>query len=280
MKKKFAEVSYILTFILILLISAINYEVDLQVSVKMFAPKSIIGLITEVLAELPIDFALLLSASYIIVVGIRKKGGKRVFYVVMGFLFSVVGGFYAGFIPITFVRLFFEGGSSPLYFISIPIVIIVSLLFMNKFYNKYGEKYLKIAFLCCTYFLISFLISYAIKIPFGRMRFRDMEPPFNHFSPWYIINGVTGNDSFPSGHVINASFIFYIIFIVQKFLNCQNERLSYYILAGIWIMFVAYGRVIVGAHFLSDIAMGALIGFCLFQLMKAITNKLLNRIVI
>lgn len=42
----------------------------------------------------------------------------------------------------------------------------------------------------------------AMKYLWGRVRFRDLlaAGSYDAFTPWYIINGINGNKSFPSGH--------------------------------------------------------------------------------
>ena len=39
-----------------------------------------------------------------------------------------------------------------------------------------------------------------VKYLWGRVRFRELDAVYSQFTPWYLPQGITGFDSFPSGH--------------------------------------------------------------------------------
>ncbi|MBK7228246.1 MAG: phosphatase PAP2 family protein [Ignavibacteriales bacterium] len=64
------------------------------------------------------------------------------------------------------------------------------------------------------FFYGNILFVSLIKIFWGRIRFRDLSDNYSDFTPWYFSQGVTGHQSFPSGHaamgfMMMALFVFF-----------------------------------------------------------------------
>ena len=101
---------------------------------------------------------------------------------------------------------------------------------------------------------------------------------FSKFTPWYLLQGNTGNTSFPSGHTADA----WAIIVVTLFISKEKIKLyrSALIAAIVWGTLVAISRVVIGAHFASDVTVGAAITIGIFFLLKLIvkdTNIINNR---
>lgn len=124
------------------------------------------------------------------------------------------------------------------------------------------EKYFVTA---CHTVLAAFLtlvIIWAFKLTWGRVRFRQLDGDLTRYTPWYLPRGYNGYFSFPSGHTANAT----VIFSLTYYLKFLPERLSWlkpviYAALGVWIAAVAFSRVCVGAHYLSDVLFGMAITF-------------------
>lgn len=152
-----------------------------------------------------------------------------------------------------------------LFFLLLTLLIaaIISIVFIMTALTLKEEK-LKalypIAKSCILAAVFTFVIIWVFKLGWGRIRFRDMYGDYSLFTPWYIINGFTGGFSFPSGHTANATVIFsavhYLRFLPQK--AARFKPIIHAVLC-IWIAVVAFSRVCVGAHFLSDVLFGAAI---------------------
>jgi membrane-associated phospholipid phosphatase len=101
------------------------------------------------------------------------------------------------------------------------------------------------------------------KTLWGRVRFRDLAPDFSNFTPWFLPQGVTGHRSFPSGHTAMGWMLLPLAFAGDR-LSLRNaagrrtlrERFrrggTWTVVIG-WGVFVAASRVVVGAHYLSDV---------------------------
>ena len=94
-----------------------------------------------------------------------------------------------------------------------------------------------------------------LKVFWGRIRFRDLDALYSNFTPWFSPNGITGNDSFPSGHSA-MGFVLISFFVLFKDKGWIT-RYGAYVFILMWAITVAASRVIIGAHFLSDVVVGS-----------------------
>jgi membrane-associated phospholipid phosphatase len=110
-----------------------------------------------------------------------------------------------------------------------------------------------------------------IKLFWGRIRFRDLADNYSDFTAWYVPNGITGNQSFPSGHAAMGFMLMALfVFIADK---------SFYkriIVKGIiisWALTVCVSRVVIGAHFTSDVLFGSFIMITTYLFLIHNANK-------
>ena len=110
--------------------------------------------------------------------------------------------------------------------------------------------------------ILIFLMTESIKNIWGRRRFYSMDDPLSQFMAWFIPKPLAQNDfykSFPSGHTAFSTLSLYAMFLPEMLNVKVTRRMVIFIGLG-WIATVMYGRIVYGAHFLSDTCMGALIG--------------------
>jgi membrane-associated phospholipid phosphatase len=93
------------------------------------------------------------------------------------------------------------------------------------------------------------LVVHGLKVFWGRTRFRDLASAAE-FTPWYEPRGITGHTSFPSGHAAMGWMLLPLIVWLAP-----RPRLRWLAVAGVgvWAVAVAISRVVVGAHYLSDV---------------------------
>ena len=113
-----------------------------------------------------------------------------------------------------------------------------------------------------------------IKIFWGRIRFRDLAENYSDFSAWYFPQGITGNQSFPSGHaamgfMMIALFVFFADKAFYKRIIIKGLIIS-------WALAVCASRVIIGAHFASDVLFGAFSMIISYLFIMNHTNKTLK----
>lgn len=97
---------------------------------------------------------------------------------------------------------------------------------------------------------------------------------FSLFTNWYqkgnggaMLNGFEiGGESCPSGHVLSGCFSLLFPLLVNRFEKTKKFTIPACIISFIYIAFLGFTRMVRGAHFLSDISLGAIIGTIFFLL--------------
>ena len=104
-------------------------------------------------------------------------------------------------------------------------------------------------------FLAGVITVWAIKIPWGRWTYRDIleAGDLSLFTPWYLPQGINGHHSFISGH---TALSFVILPIILLFHKDKTYNTIAWVLAITWGVLGAASRVVIGAHFASDVLFG------------------------
>lgn len=116
-----------------------------------------------------------------------------------------------------------------------------------------------------------------VKIPWGRPRYRSIIVTDGlEFQPWWVVGkelrtkfeGILEYEefkSFPSGHssvAVNSICLVLLSTVVPSF---NKKKMT--IFAIVWTLSVMISRIVLGAHFLSDVVIGALISYLTFLLL-------------
>lgn len=158
----------------------------------------------------------------------------------------------------------------------LAIIFIIGMCLLYLITAKMNKKHLckmkEIAITTIVLVVIATTIVNIIKTEWGRTRFRDMVNPDLEFTPWYLPQGFTGNRSFPSGHTTQASMLIAITMFAGI---CKNNfcKTMCYVLPIVSILVMACSRVILGAHFCSDVLFAMIITITLFYLIKHFVIK-------
>ncbi len=159
---------------------------------------------------------------------------------------------------------------------------------------------LKIAVILFAVELMYLAVVDAVKTPIGRMRFRTMNAlgDFSYYTPWYVINGPrnattlgmiipsggtpspeiligAASDtckSFPSGHTYGAAMSFALVCLPDLFERFKKTYLKAicWIAPAAYTVTVAICRIVVGAHFLSDVLVGGSLAFALVMILREV----------
>ncbi len=186
--------------------------------------------------------------------------------------------FYKYFINISewvngvFLKEFFSEitklGSSSWYF-SITIIGFIIFYINNKLQiikSKSSNSLSNFFISSFVYILTVGLITQIIKHVVGRPR-----PNHTNFEDVFSFKYFTLESnfhSFPSGH---SSTIFIVCFILVS--AFPKLRYFFYFLASV----VAFSRVVVGAHFFTDIVAGAILALILFKILNKLINNKFNK---
>ena len=173
----------------------------------------------------------------------------------------------------TYLIKFFKNittlGDSLWYFL-ISITSLIACYFLKKIstFNKHEDSLKKIQyfnFLLFSTILSSGILTQLIKYVVGRPR-----PSLLNFESEFSLKFFTFDSSFhsfPSGH---TSTIFAVAIVIS--LMAPKLKYFFYILA----IIVSFSRVVVGAHFITDLMGGAVVAFIAIKLSKSILSKIFN----
>ena len=252
--------------------------VDQQLSQKIFLRDNAFGLTISAIGTIPGYMILAMLGGGFFALGIHKKEYKIIYRIILYVLaVGAVGAaiFFSG-------REFFgPNGFSQLakikwvgYFIVLPIAGgcgFLGYLLTKNSKTPYLWLILGIAALCIFMALVPGVTM--IKAIFHRPRYRTLTLYDGiTFHNWYercsnykdlmAQYGVISEEfkSFPSGHV-GASSVFMLGVTLLPLLDKKYEKLVLPLFyAGlVWALFVGFTRILVGAHFLSDVSMGGIL---------------------
>ena len=280
---------YLLTFLFLMLIASFF---DLQISSILtkgalesgaFYTNNFVGAIIEIIGSFPIFLALLFATLVMARNFLALKGAKKLFSI-----FFIIGSVVdlTWFIKDTFKyasriygfeSLYEKGYMMIIYILLAGILTTVSHLLYSKMSKENNDNLKKFAYVILFAALFHLSIE-VIKGPVGRMRYRGMNMinNFNYFTPWYVISNakeavlsINQNvpkdafKSFPSGHTHAAGLSYVLICLPDLFkkLNKRKFRVLFYIIPIVYTGLVAFYRIRVGAHFMSDVVFGGTLAF-------------------
>ncbi len=133
-------------------------------------------------------------------------------------------------------------------------LIIPLIFYVIITWNKDWKNYRTLAGIILLLAIINPLVFVQIsKLLWGRVRFRDLAPGFIDYTPWFLPQGITGNQSFPSGHTAMGWMFLPLLIVVKDRKNTDIVKILFYILIFGWGLFVGLSRIVIGAHYTSDV---------------------------
>lgn len=132
----------------------------------------------------------------------------------------------------------------------------------------------RIAATVIVHILLLLVVISLIKLFWGRLRYRDMLD-ISGFSHWFIPQGITGNYSFPSGHTAYCASI-WAITLFASLTQSRWKKVLCYLLPAAAILVMASSRVLAGAHYVSDVLMGAGLSLALFYVAVSLVRHIFS----
>lgn len=111
-------------------------------------------------------------------------------------------------------------------------------------------------------------VNETLKELWGRVRPYELSKT-NHFTNWLTINGPNGHKSFPSGHTMAAT----LAIVFTWFIENKKKRQFWFGISVIYGILVAVSRVIIGAHFLSDVTFSFFITIFIIYIFRELLIK-------
>lgn len=177
------------------------------------------------------------------------------------------------------------------------VLAFFELAAVNNFSDESIEKLVRFAFAAIAAAALATLTIELIKKPMGRIRYRAMnlDPEneihgFGAFAKWFEVNGAKWKElypdhesrlaefgstdtfkSFPSGHTNAAGATYYLIMLIPALgIEKKWKKALLWICPIIFTGTVAISRIIVGAHFFSDVLVGGTTAFMWMIIMREI----------
>lgn len=174
----------------------------------------------------------------------------------------------------------------------ISVAVIAVALFLTK--DLSVDVWRKLTLFALIFFLtelISDAVVSALKNYVDRVRFRAMNSAygqavggFDQYTRWYQVTdhaaafratplvGYTDSfRSFPSGHTECAALSYCLIPLIDLFrVEKRGAKLALWLSPILWTALTAMGRIVAGAHFMSDVLIGGTIPFVLVILFREI----------
>lgn len=129
------------------------------------------------------------------------------------------------------------------------ILLVGLYLFMQLIPQAKRKEILPFLLFVCLVLISASLLVEILKNLWGRVRFRSFDGP-QRFTPWYLPQGINGNKSFPSGHTTAASITLCLLALPQF----TKKPIPIWISVAAFLspIVMAFSRMIMGAHYLSD----------------------------
>ena len=245
---------------------------DYTISQAIINKESLFGELFNLFGEIPATLGILLGVTLLF--GGRKK--EVAWSNIVGILISLpvmaLFSFSVCYMP---VRYFYEHAEDGIpQGAMVGIILFAALLFgsllllIKKMGNEKLRGYRKHGLVLLLLMITEMVLVNVLKIIWARPRMRSMES-IDQFKRWYEINGPLNSEefkSFPSGHTANGfAMIAYTIFIP---VNKAKQLKVMTAIAIVWGVCTALSRVVLGAHFLSDVAVGGYITMVIFYLLS------------
>lgn len=252
-------------------------DLDYTVSKNIINRHSLFGEFFNILGEVPANLAMLIGTT--ILFGSRKKKGKVSTIlkaaIAIPFMFLV-----SELTVVNSVRYIFEFSETGFPKWALAISAFGGLLLFGtavyalfKFRPEQFMKWRKQGLILLLLVIMEILIVNVLKIIWARPRMRSITS-VEQFKHWYEINGPMNSEefkSFPSGHTANAfAMLAYTLFIPK---DRKVLMRNFTMFAILWGVCTALSRVILGAHFLSDVFVGGYVTILVFYTLSSIVLK-------
>ncbi len=286
-KGKITTGDIIAVYLILGILVAVGSFSDFNISSHLYNEQNAFGIFFCAYGERPMDWAEAAIGAMLIVGHNREKKGWGILQIMLGILFSTAAVASSIMMPLNYF------GRSDINNVTIPVCIgalaVNAVIFLLVAKMLDGAKHEDVIRMVWTFFaviILTTLVINLIKSPWERPRMRLISNQDDVvFQPWWhiggtiketlVAKGVSSDEfkSFPSGHTANAANI--LLFSLLPYLNhklWKNQRLIFW-MGILFAVLVAFSRIIMGAHFLTDVSFGFLISFTIY----VIAGKLLEQ---
>ena len=242
---------------------------DLKISIRLYDPDSAWAYMLEAYGQIPGLIVALLGGSVLLRLRGWKPGWKEILLNLFYGLFTLLAALVI-WADLQGVQVGDE--ISVGLTIALGVLTVTALQVLLRFIPHERllrfEKPARVAVL--LYVFAPLLTTWFFKFLWGRVTFRELASGYTDFTPWYLPQGYTGHRSFISGHTGFAWLVLPLTLLATK-----GTRAYYLVWVGVllWGISVAVSRVVIGAHFASDVLFATGISFLWFFALRHLIMK-------
>lgn len=241
---------FILCFILLILASFY----DLSINQFLYQPHNLFGIIFQ--RYILIIIVMILPFTTMIFYRLYAKW----YYLIINFICCI----YTIYMMVRYITKL----NSMVFIVGIATVFMAIIYFwIQRISLSRLKEYEQWLWLFVITFVISMILINIVKHFWGRIRFRNLED-MAMFQNWWLPQGISGHKSFPSAHTGMASVILCFISLDQVDKRFRDKRILLEMIAYSFIILMGLSRMMMGAHYLSDVVVGFLITFTIYQIMN------------
>ena len=244
---------------------------DLNISLRLINMDSIFGKFAESCAEVPMNTISMFAYAILFVTRPKKRS---VWTVLAKALFFAATFEYAFFILFFSVKYLVPSRAVLAGVIGGVPFGIIALLLTKRLVRTNRDVWVRAAIVVAvSVFLMELLANLLLKVIWARPLMRDLTSPSEGFMPWYLPHSSTlGGSSFPSGHTAGAASTFCLTMLCDIVDKLKGKQWLFSLFALFWTVLIGVGRIVLAAHFASDVTTGAFIMLLAFELTKSVTD--------
>ncbi len=249
---------------------------DLDISLTLVNTESTFGKFAQWASEIPIDFLLMMSFAILFM----GRSEKKTFWSVLGAAICFLGTFEYGFFIFFFSVKYYSTTLALILGASVGVLMGIGALFLAKqMLNTHRTELIKAALIIVLAVLMEEAFVNVLKIVWSRPRMRDLTEPYaSSFVSWYKPNSsALGGDSFPSGHTAKAAGACFYMLLCGVYQKLKGKGVFFFLAGLIWTVLIGLGRIILAAHFASDVTAGAFFMLLAFCISQALVNGIIYK---
>ena len=272
---KTRKIIYVGVFAAVAVLLVLGVFFDKSIANAMYQPENIMAIIMECAGIFP-PFIFVSSAFIVLFLLIKQEDKRRILKKTLCGVAVVVSYFLFGYFATE--QLFTS--VVPRLLVGVGSAVLFSPITYLVFRNSSEERLKRLAIFLVFAALVSVISSLisvnVIKYIWGRPRYREMMAAGDYdlaaFTPWYQVNGfiLHGHHSFPSGHTCSATNLLVLCALGEVFPEAEEKKGTIAFICVVYIFAMAYSRMVLGAHFLSDVTGGFLVGFVTYAVTRYI----------
>lgn len=254
--------------VLVVLLGVLSIgNLDYTISKALINEQSIWAEFFNLFGELPAILGLLIGSALLFGSRNKAKKSSNIMGWILGILFITLFSVAIVLMPLNYAFEHHENGIPTIALVLgllLSIGISVCTIILS---NKHQEKcvtYKNTGILFIGLVLAEIIAINVLKGIWARPRMRSIDD-ISEFKRWFEISGWTNDNefkSFPSGHTANALASIAYILLVPMTKRVSKKHVVVFTI--IWGCLVALSRVVLGAHFLSDVIIGGYVTVFIF----------------